>query len=193
MRIGLNIVGRLQNVMNVPEDIFDFMRRWRNKSTGYDYTRVEDCFDGFFTAFVLYNFLYDLICEYDPAHYPQAGDRKRATEVVLSFLGSNAIATNSHLRRSADSIRQLVENGTFYLCGNAWDAEKVSGLASNDSQIWANALLQILYQIRCNTFHGRKSFQAQQKRILVPSIKALETLNDMLMDRIAGTGACFAT
>ena len=188
MRIGLNIVGRLPNVMNVPEDILDFMRRWRNKSTGYDYTRVEDCFDGFFTAFVLYNFLYDLICEYDPAHSPQAGDRTRATEVVLSFLGSNAIATNSHLRLSADSIRQLVENGTFYLRGNAWDAEKVSGLASNDSQIWANALLYILYQIRCNIFHGRKSLQPQQKRILVPSITALETLNDMLMHRIAGNG-----
>lgn len=164
------------------------MRRWRNKSMGYNYTHVADCFDGFFTAFVLYNFLYDLICEYDPTHYPQPGDKKRATEVVLSFLGSNAIATNSHLRRSADSIRQLVENGTFYLRGNVWDAEKVSGLASNDSGIWANALLQILYQIRCNTFHGRKSFQAEQKSILVPSIEVLEALNDMLMDRIAGAG-----
>ena len=64
-------VSRFPNVMDVPEDILDFMRRWRNKSTAYDYTRVEDCFDGFFTAFVLYNFLYDLICEYDPAHYPK--------------------------------------------------------------------------------------------------------------------------
>src|SRR5215472_16590838 len=104
------------------------MTRWRRKSEAYDYTRVEDCFDGLLTAFVLYNFLYDLICEYDPVHYPQRGDRQRATEVVLSFLGSQAIAANADLRRSADSIRQLVENGTFYLRGDHLDAERVSGL-----------------------------------------------------------------
>jgi hypothetical protein len=49
-------VSRFPNVMDVPEDILDFMRRWRNKSTAYDYTRVEDCSDGFFTAFVLLQF-----------------------------------------------------------------------------------------------------------------------------------------
>jgi hypothetical protein len=171
---------------DVPEDILDFMLRWRRKSTLYDYNQVEDCFDGFFTAFVLYNFLYDPICEYDPVDYPQRGDRQRATEVVLSFLGSEAIATNAELRRGADSIRQLVENGTFYLRGEQWDAQRVSGLTSPDSYTWAAALLQILYQIRCNTFHGRKQFRPVQKRILVPSIKALETINDMLMHKIAG-------
>jgi len=176
----------LLNSMHVPEDILDFMMRWRRKSDAYDYKRVEDCFDGLFTAFVLYNFLYDLICEYDPVHYPQSGDRQRATEVVLSFLGPETIATNADLRRSADSIRQLVENGTFYLRGDRWDAQRVSGLISPDSHTWASAFLQVLYQIRCNTFHGRKQFRPVQKRILVPSIKALETINDMLMQKIAG-------
>jgi hypothetical protein len=172
--------------MDVPEDILEFMLRWRRKSALYNYARVEDCFDGFFTAFVLYNFLYDLICEYDPAHYPQSGDRKRATEVVLSFLGAETIATEIDLRTSASSIKQVVENGTFYLRGNAWDAQKMSGLASDDHGTWAKTLLEILYQIRCNTFHGRKSFQQKQKRMLVPSIGALEKINDMLIRKIAG-------
>lgn len=99
--------------MDVHEDILEFILRWQCKSALYNYARVEDCFDGLFTAFVLYNFLYDLICEYNPARYPQGGDRKRATEVVLSFLGAETIATEIDLRRSASSIREVVENGTF--------------------------------------------------------------------------------
>jgi hypothetical protein len=177
----------LLNPMHVPEDILEFILRWRRKSTLYNYELLEDCFDGFFTAFVLYNFLYDLICEYNPNDYPQSGDRKRATEAVLSFLGSETIYNEMDLRRSASSIMDVVRDRTFYLRGNVWDEQKMSGLASDDSVTWAKALLKVLYQIRCHTFHGRKSFQSEQKRILVPSIRALEIINDLVIRKIAGS------
>ena len=122
-------------------------------------------------------------CLLDPAALVTWCQDKMATYKIPRYVEVVSEFPRSVTKREVErhKLRDMPNN-------NAWDAEKVSGLASNDSQIWANALLQILYQIRCNTFHGRKSFQTQQKRILVPSIKALETLNDMLMDRIAGNG-----
>lgn len=171
--------------MHVPEDIVKFMMRWRMKSRHYNYNGLTDCFDGFFSAFVLYNFLYDLICDYNQAEYPQAGDRRRATEVALQFLGGTTIAADVDIRTNAFAIKGLIEGSTFYIRETAWDRHKLERLASNDNEEWAIGLLDIIYQIRCNTFHGRKSFQEEQKDILVPCIRILERLNDMIIGKIA--------
>lgn len=171
--------------MNVPSDIIDFMLRWRKKSRQYDYNRLNHCFDGFFTIFVLYNFLYDLICEYDRQTYPQQGDRRRATDVVVQFLGGQVIASDKEIRTNAFLIKKLVENGIFCIRASTWDRTKVADIENEEPTCWAVSLLEILYQVRCNTFHGQKPFLDKQKEILVPCIKTLQRICDMLIDKIA--------
>jgi hypothetical protein len=171
--------------MYVPHDLIDFMQRWREKARAYRYDRLEECFDGFFTTYVLYNFLYDLICDYDPDHYPHKGDKRRATEVVLQFLGAKVIARNPVIRRSATAIGDMILNSDrFVIRDTVWDRSRLDGLKSVDENARAASILEILYQIRCNTFHGQKAFREEQRQFLIPCIEAVQTLNDMLMEQI---------
>src|SRR3990172_2104801 len=157
--------------MRIPEEMVQFILRWQGKVRRYDYDQLEHCFDGFFTAFVLYNILYDIICEHNQNQYPQTRDRWRAIEVVPDFLGADSIATDPDIRTNASAIKDLIEL-TFYIRRDVrWDREKINALGSNNSEIWAKGLLEILYQIRCNTFHGHKSYREEQKQILVPCIR----------------------
>ncbi len=170
--------------MHVPQDIIEFSLRWRRKGQQYKYDKLEDYFDGFFTAFVLYNFLYELICDYDPSHFPQTGDRQRATEVAIRFLGSEAIASNQRIRTHTLEIKDAVESRNFYVRDTVWDNNRVKSLESRDAGQWAKNMLEIIYQIRCNTFHGSKSFAWEQRTILLPCIRILEAVNDMLIEKV---------
>ncbi len=74
--------------MGIPADLLDFVLRWRAKGRHYDVNRLANCFDAFFTAFVLYNPLYDLVCVRNESEYPYRGDEERATKVPKKFLGA---------------------------------------------------------------------------------------------------------
>jgi len=73
--------------MGIPTDILDFVLRWRAKGRQYELNKLTDCFDGFFTAFVLYNLLYDLVCVRNESEYSYRGDEERATKVRRSSSG----------------------------------------------------------------------------------------------------------
>lgn len=171
--------------MSAPRDIVAFILRWRKKSEKYNYDKLTDCFDGFFSVFVLYNFLYDYICQEDEDRYPETGDRQRSIQVARRFLGADLIATDQDIRRSADQLKSLVMQEVFYLRGATWDSARVAGLDSTDNEQWVKCLLEVLYQIRCNTFHGRKPFHEKQKRILLPCIAILRRINDLMIDKLA--------
>ena len=171
--------------MSPPRDIVAFMIRWRKKSKNYNYERLNAFFDGFFTVFVLYNFLYDYICQEDKDRYPESGDRQRSINVARRFLGADVIASDQVIRHNASLLKSLVEEKAFYLRDESWDNTRVAGLDSIDNEEWTKCLLEVLYQIRCNTFHGRKQFQEEQKKILLPSINILGRINDLLIEKLA--------
>ncbi len=66
-----------------------------------------------------------------------------------------------------------------------WDKERARRLEFTNSEEWAKSVLDILYQIRCNLFHGSKPFSEDQRVILIPCIHILETINDLLIKEIA--------
>ena len=146
---------------------------------------LPDCFDRFFTAFVLYNFLYNRICDEDNCNYPYKRDPERATKAVEKFLTASSIMESTVIAENAAAIKSLLESQTFYIRDNIWDRERVLALNTADPALWAIGLLEIVYKIRCNTFHGHKSFEDRQKRILVPCIKIIEELNDMLINNMS--------
>jgi nickel-dependent lactate racemase len=88
------------------------------------------------------------------------------------------------IKEDAGKITNLISNGTFYIRETAWDSERIEKLDSQDEETWSKGLLEIIYQIRCNTFHGAKSFTDNQKRILIPCIKIVERINGMVIDKI---------
>lgn len=170
--------------MNIPDDMVEFILRWKAKGRRYDFNKLVDCFDGFFTAFVLYNLLYNLLCARNKTEYPYKGDEECATKIARKFLGAAAIAEDAEIITNALAIKELVESGTFYIRESVWDTTTVEKLRSNDPEQWSKGILEIVYKIRCNTFHGQKSFQESQRNILIPCIKILQRLNDMIIEKL---------
>ena len=168
--------------MRVASDIFDFIKRWREKTKDYGAEDLAHVFDHFFSAFVLYNYLYVQITEIE--NYGFEYDRERATKSIRKYLGSKAVADDSVIKENAGVIKELISVGTFYIRDTHWDSKRITKLNSPDEETWSKGVLEIIYQIRCNTFHGRKNFAEKQKEILIPCIRIIERLNDLVIDTI---------
>lgn len=171
--------------MRLPQDTLDFLLRWQKKNKHYDYNNLVNCFDGFFTAFVLYNLLYDLLCSQNGPNYNIKGNEERAIKAARKYLGASTIAADEDIRSNASVIRRLIESRTFYIRDHIWDAARIEKLRTGDPEQWSIGVLEIVYKIRCNLFHGQKSFQENQREILIPCIKILERINDLIIERIA--------
>jgi hypothetical protein len=168
--------------MPLPQDTAEFVRRWRDKRTSYGDDRLEDVFDRFFTSYVLYNFLYEWVALRE--RYTFNGDQKLAVKVVRRFLGSNELFSDAILQRAVGTITSLIRRRTFYIRDTVWDSQRIMKLQTNDPEQWSKGFLEVIYAIRCNTFHGQKRFEEEQRLILKPCIEALERLNDLLINRL---------
>ncbi len=168
--------------ITIPKDTLAFMQRWKRKRQFYPLDRLEHYFDRFFTSFVLYNFLYDEICFRFRLKWKS--DEGKATKAAKRLLGAHTIFTDRLIRQSGDRIHDLIKTETFYIRDGVWDKQKIKKLAPRDPEQWVKGLLEIVYAIRCNTFHGKKSFDEGQKKILDPCIAVIERLNDMIIERM---------
>lgn len=168
--------------MSIPADTESFINRWREKRNGYDLESPEGCFDRFFTSFVLYNYLYDLINLREKFGIEK--DNEKAAKIPRKFIGAQNLFEDELLRKESKELVRLIETKTFYIREAAWDAPRVEKLKSPDPEQWSKGLLEIAYNIRCNTFHGSKRFEEGQILILAPCIRAIERINDILIEKL---------
>ncbi len=168
--------------MNAPKDILAFAERWQKKAKQYGNESLPDVFDHFFSTFVLYNFLYNRVSMTN--NYPHNGDKAKATKSIRKYLGSEMIFKEKVIQRNAKTIQGHILDGTFYIQDSIWDSQKIEKLESPDKETWTKGLMEIIYQIRCNTFHGAKDFNESQKLILIPCIKIIEKINGMVIERL---------
>jgi len=168
--------------MPLPSDTREFISRWRKKRDGYDMEKLEDYFDRFFTSYVLYNFLYELVTVQEG--YKFDGDQEAAVKAVRKFLGARTLFNDEVLHRESMQLVDLIGKRTFYVRDSVWDEKRVAKLKTQDAEQWSKGLLEVVYKIRCNTFHGQKRFEEGQRQILNPCIGALERLNDRLIEKL---------
>jgi hypothetical protein len=168
---------------HLPDDTRDFIQRWQSKGRQYTLDKLEDWFDRFFTAYVLYNFLYEFID--DQQEYGIKADRKASAQVARKFLGAQTLFDDNVIHRQSETLVELIESHAFYIRDTVWDAERVKGLKTTDPEQWSESLLGVVYQIRCNTFHGQKRFEPEQRQILKPCIQILERLNEKLIEKLS--------
>jgi hypothetical protein len=60
----------------------------------------------------------------------------------------------------------------------------LQALSSSNAHHRAEAILKIIYQVRCNMFHGRKSVEPIQKQLLLPLIVLLEKIIEKLYQKL---------
>lgn len=167
-----------------------FCDRWIAKAEAYRSNDLEDLFDRFFTLFVAYNRFYSAAAELyrDPLYrrnrFIHKGDRREATTVMAEIIGaprfSEVVQENKEIAASCDAISELLEKRFFFLHSNR--ETKEPDLVRDDKLVAALrrpsllAVLECLYQIRCNIFHGEKEFAPRQAELLIPAITLLEVV-----------------
>ena len=183
--------------MALAEDLRSFCDGWRAKARDYSVEEIREVFDRFFTSYVVFNRLY-AEATYRLAQRGQLKLRERfpdsqaAQEYVLQYCGAvfliRAWEADEGSRTALHRIAEHVREGRFALKLDPVtgarrpeeDANLLAGLESRGSNRRAKAVLEALYAIRCNMFHGQKGFQPIQLELLQPAIAVLEKTADAL-------------
>lgn len=142
-----------------------FCDQWTARANVYGDQSIDHCYDKFFTSFVVFNRLYaeatfELARRGEITLQPnrQLPDKKGATEYTLKTIGTPAFQMlyDNSLVAHAQIIENLIETEQFYI--------KLSVPL---------AVLETIYTIRCNLFHGNKAFQPVQAILLRPTTAML--------------------
>lgn len=187
----------------MPDEFLTFINNWLQKADAYPNGEQLSDFDRFFTLFVAYNKLYTQAFAILNSQRGDRGeklkeykDRDAATTSVVCYLeGSNIIQPIQQNQRSRDAfteISDLISHRKFNFSLDTTTGESKPdqddalsrNLESDNLNSKATALLTILYQVRCNLFHGRKQFVEDQKRVLRPSNILLKEIVILLRDKI---------
>ena len=187
----------------ISQELREFCERWFQKARAYQGQSIQECFDRFFTLFIVYNRLYaELTLSWARTGRIQLRghslpDKKPATEYVHKYLGTNHIWSNlqngDQCQQAISTIRNLLEKKVFVIKLDRLrgeprpeeDLKLLNNLRSDDKQREVSALLDIIYSVRCNMFHGHKGFDSVQAEILVPVNILLNKLAVLLSERLS--------
>ncbi len=127
--------------------------------------------------------------------YAPLSDKKSATIYVVNYYGEarlrNEIQNNELCRNAVDELARLIQEHHFYLhedYGTGMpDIDKDEELALQAANYEPRSILQLIYQARCNLFHGAKAFEERQRVLLdnmsiVLEFITLEVLSVLIQD-----------
>jgi hypothetical protein len=178
-----------------------FCERWINKAEAYRSEDLEDLFDRFFTLFVAFNRIYSAAAEMSRDGLPSQlavrfrGDRQEATTVMARLIKqsrfTDAIEHQPAIAVACQTISMLLQNQRFFLHSfrdrPGADVARDMRLADGLRGCALMAVLECLYQIRCNIFHGEKDFAPKQAELLIPANMLLETIVSMSRETLRNT------
>lgn len=179
-----------------------FCERWLGKAALCNPNRLDGAFDKFFTLFVAFNRLYLHTAQIAGQHARQSdpGDRAMATQLFPQAIGHEILWQKLVKGRGIADVQTLAEligpNGPFFVTFSAHrdtpepekDADLRRRLLDVSPRIAVEAVLEYLYGVRCNMFHGRKGFQPRQLELLRPCLRCLERIVVAGLGRIDDIG-----
>jgi hypothetical protein len=187
----------------IPTELQRFYQRWLQKAEAYQSQNLQDCFDKFFTLYVAYNRLYfELGISYvklkarNRESIKNISDRKSAKDYIISFLRARTlmqcILSDESCIHAVDSITNLLEQGVFAIKLNESTRERdveadrilVKKLKSTSAHDKVYAILDIIYSIRCNMFHGQKGYEPIQIELLIPVTILLKKVMNLLYEKM---------
>jgi hypothetical protein len=187
--------------MALPRALQNFCHSWQAKAEAYSADDLSGAFDRFFTSYVVFNRFY-AEATYRLARRGQVKLRERfpdaqaAQEYVVQYCGAERLVTawegspetTAALREIADYLRArtfaLRLDPTTGDIRPEEDHKLLVALESHSRDRRAKAVLEALYAIRCNMFHGQKEFDIAQVALLRPAICVLEGTIRVLYDAL---------
>jgi hypothetical protein len=106
-----------------------------------------------------------------------------------------ALESNDVTNQAIEQLKKLLSQQsdvTFRICLDPVSGEKneakdqalLQSLQSSSPDERAKAVLQFIYQVRCNLFHGRKGVDPVQKELLIPLANLLEKIIKLIYDKL---------
>lgn len=169
-----------------------FCDEWLTRAEQCNVDSIDGCYDKFFTLFVVFNRLYAEATfelarrgEVTIKQNRSLPDQKGATEYTLRFVGQTKMddLLENDLSIAIAELASLIESEAFYikLSSPEGDRQRDKDLdllrrlrARGETK--ALAVLEMLYSVRCNLFHGHKAFQPVQGELLRPVILVLSSV-----------------
>lgn len=177
-------------------NLTEFYNNWNSKIENINDENLSGIYDKFITYFIIYNNLYNQVPEKLVKNGKNLPDRlydnKCATDYVVDFLGASILLDELENKNKSDinTLKNIIENEYFFIkLKNGQnqrdkDLEILKNLNSNNKRKKVIAILQIVYYVRCNIFHGHKGFKEYQRLIIDPLNKILETINPLLFSKL---------
>ena len=181
--------------MALSPEFTEFYSSWMAKARSYSASDAKQCFDKFFTLYVLFNRLYAEATfrlarneQIRLANRDRFPDAQAAKEYLLQYLGARnllqALNANDVSVCALGSLRRHLREGNFALKLDmvtgaqrpTEDAGLLQRLESANQNTQAGAILEAIYAVRCNLFHGHKGYNPVQIELLQPMIDILEMI-----------------
>ena len=187
--------------MALSPQLRNFCDSWRRKAAAYGLDDVGDAFDRFFTSYVVFNRLYveatHRLARRDAVRLGDAfPDSRAARDYVIQYCRA-AVLTRSWESNAAtaEAIHQIAEHlreRRFALKLDPVTGQRrpdkdralAAALESRGKGQRAKGVLEVLYAIRCNMFHGQKAFDVAQLALLRPAIPLLEGTIETLLGEL---------
>ncbi len=178
----------------------NFCSKWLKKARAYSGKTLEEHFDKFFTLYVVYNRAYAEATfwlarngQIDISKRTSFPDAQAAKDYVLQFVTAKRflelINSSEECRTAINEILDFIQAGRFSIklemvYGNPQrdkDLELALNLKSVAANTRAHAILDFIYAVRCNTFHGHKGFDPVQIDVLRPVNILLEKTIEIVL------------
>jgi hypothetical protein len=155
-------------------------KRWIEKANKNPTKGLNYQIDKFFSLYVAYNIIYSLIS------HEENWDRCSAVSVIACYIKTNKIIVFSSSKSEIeDMIKPIRNHEIFHIYENDknHDDSKLISNIDNNLDI-EESVLNLLYGIRCNMFHGKKELSNEQLSLLIPANKILENLVNSLIESL---------
>ena len=182
-----------------------FYEKWYEKANGYIDNTLSDAFDKFITLYIIYNSLYVevwnklVLSDFKKVSKKNFRERIAATDYIIKYLKDtyyiDKLFCNEQSEKCLSTICQLIEQERFYIVFEVnnngirqpfpnKDKDLLNCLKSNSKNSRAKAILELIYNIRCNLIHGGKGFEEYQKELLFPVNYILEKTIEIMYDKL---------
>lgn len=168
----------------INEQSESFFQNEMTAANSHDLSTVDSCINCVRSLEAAFNRLYNEAAK-ELKRLPNK-DHVNATQTTLEYIGTERFQ-KLYQNKLEDPVRiicNLIENGDFHITlqsnhertpNRQKDAILLNNLKSNGNKQFL-AILEMNYQIRCNTVHGQKDRAPRQKELLIPLITILHAI-----------------
>jgi len=169
-----------------PIDLPPFQTSMRQRVTQRrnEISNLRHSFDRFMSLYIVFNRVYLEVgkllvalgqVRVSPSRrYAPLSDRITATSHVVDYYGGAALRNDMRddgtCRAAIEALVELIRGHHFYLHEDyrtgSPDFDKDADLAKKARKYDPKAVLELIYQARCNLFHGEKAFEERQRILL---------------------------